>query len=163
MRWRQFAEAAEELAGLGVELIAEKHILLLGTLRPDGSPRISAVECDLAGDDLCIGMIWRSTKALDLLRDPRTTAHSLPAGLANPGGDLKLYGRAVPVEGEQKRAYGQTIYARLQWEPEEPYHCFALDLESAGFVKFRDGGREVISWRAGEEPRRDFRAAMPTT
>jgi hypothetical protein len=151
MRWREFGRECPELAEVAREWLAERHILLLGTLRPDGSPRISAVECDVVdGADLCCGMIWQSTKALDLLRDPRMTAHSLPPGMSNPAGDLKLYGRAVEVtEPAQRRAYEETLYARIEWKPDEPYHLFALDIESAGFVKFVGDAREVVHWRVG--------------
>jgi Pyridoxamine 5'-phosphate oxidase len=155
MRWSGFAAACPELAGLAREWIVERHILMLGTLRADGSPRISAVECDLAGDDLYVGMIWRSAKALDLLRDPRMTVHSVPPGKDNPDGDLKLYGRAVAVEGQHKREYQKEIFQRLQWRPDEPYHCFALDLDGAGFVRFRDEGRDVWHWRAGGSLRKE--------
>jgi hypothetical protein len=157
MRWAEFAKACPELAMIGRELIADRHIMLLGTLRADGAPRISAVECDLVDDDLTSGMIWQSTKALDLLRDSRMTAHSLPAGLSNPDGDVKLYGTAVRVEGDLKRRYGDVLYARIQWRPSEPYHCFSFDITAAGFVKFRGQGRDSWSWRAGGELRKDFR------
>jgi hypothetical protein len=156
MRWAEFTGDCPQLAGIATQWIVDRHIMLLGTLRVDGSPRISAVECDVVGDDLCTGMIWRSTKAVDLLRDPRMTVHSLPPGKDNPAGDLKLYGRAMAVEGDQKRAYETTLFARIRWRPSEPYHCFALDLDSVGFVKFRDGGREVVRWRAGEGLRTRF-------
>ena len=149
MRWRGFADHCPELAAVATEWIVHKHIMLLGTLRPDGSPRISAVECDVVGDDLCTGMIWQSVKALDLQRDPRMTVHSLPPGKDNPAGDLKLYGRAVAVEGPTKRAYEQALYARIEWSPAEPYHLFALDIAGAGMVVFHDSGREITSWRAG--------------
>jgi hypothetical protein len=130
--------------------------MLLGTLRADGSPRISAVECDLVGDEFCTGMIWQSAKALDLLRDPRMTVHSLPPGKDNPAGDLKLYGRAVAVEDDLKRAYEDVMFARLAWRPPEPYHCFALDIAEAGMVVFKDGGREIVSWREGRGTRTRF-------
>jgi hypothetical protein len=156
VRWRAFADDCPELAAVAAEWIVDKHIMLLGTVRPDGSPRISAVECDFVGDDLCTGMIWQSVKALDLERDPRMTAHSLPPGKDNPAGDLKLYGRAVAVQGPTKRAYEQTLYARIQWSPTEPYHCFALDIAEAALVVFRDGGRTVTSWREGRGSRRRF-------
>jgi Pyridoxamine 5'-phosphate oxidase len=160
MRWGGFTTECPELAALAREWIVDRHILLLGTLRADGSPRISALECDVAGEELYIGMIWRSAKALDLLRDPRMTVHSLPPGMENPAGDLKLYGRAVAVEGEHKRAYQKEIFQRLQWRPDEPYHCFALDLDSAGFVRFRDGGRDVWHWRAGGPLRKERLAEL---
>jgi hypothetical protein len=157
MRWSGFATECPDLAKMAAEWIVDRHILLLGTLRADGSPRISAVECDQTGEDLYIGMVWQSTKALDLLRDPRMTVHSLPPGKDNPAGDLKLYGRAVAMEDEHKRAYEEEIFSRLQWRPEEPYHCFALDLQSAGFVRFRQGDRDVWSWRAGGALHKEFR------
>jgi hypothetical protein len=160
MRWGGFATECPELAALAREWIVDPHILLLGTLRADGSPRISALECDLAGEELYIGMIWRSAKALDLLRDPRTTVHSLPPGKDNPAGDLKLYGRAVAVGAEHKRAYEKEIFQRMQWRPDEPYHCFALDLDSAGFVRFRGGGRDVWHWRAGGPLRKERLAEL---
>ena len=39
-------------------------------------PRISPVEPLIADGHLYLGMMWRSRKALDLLRDPRCTVHS---------------------------------------------------------------------------------------
>ena len=52
MRWADFVRECPELGAIATEWIADRHILLLGTLRADGSPRISAVECDVVGDDL---------------------------------------------------------------------------------------------------------------
>jgi len=156
MRWGQFVADCPELGGLAGEMIADRHIVLLGSLRADGSPRISALECDVAGDDLYTGMIWQSVKALDLVRDDRITLHSLPAGLSNPAGDLKLYGRAVDVRDPAGReAYGEVIFARLEWRPDEPYHCFAYDITAAGFVRFEGDGRDVWTWREGRGFRRD--------
>lgn len=156
MRWTGFVADCPELGALATEMIADRHIVLLGSLRADGSPRISGLECDVVGDDLCTGMIWRSVKALDLLRDDRITLHSLPAGLQNPAGDLKLYGRAVDVQHPAAREeYGRVLYDRLNWRPDEPYHCFAYDLTAAGFVRFVDGGRDSWTWREGRGFRRD--------
>ena len=157
MNWSAFRAAAPELAAVADEWIAGQHVLLLGTLRADGWPRISAVECDLVGDDLCIGMIWQSVKALDLERDPRLTVHSLPPGRENTAGDLKLYGRGRPLEAGQKRAYEQVMHERLGWSPSEPYHAFAVDVDSAGLVKFAGNGQTVLSWRAGKPVRRSSR------
>ena len=44
MRWGRFAEAAPELAALGHEGFGDQNLCLLGTLRRDGRPRISANE-----------------------------------------------------------------------------------------------------------------------
>jgi hypothetical protein len=155
VNWQRFTHESPGLAAVARAWIADRHIMLLGTLRRDGSPRISAVECDLVGDELCTGMIWQSSKALDLERDPRMTVHSLPPGKDNPEGDIKLYGRARPADPELKMAYADALHKRLDWRPPEPYHCFALDITAAGMVVFKAGGREITSWRAdGKERRR---------
>jgi hypothetical protein len=52
MRWSEFAKSCPEFAGLIRERFERQQIFLLGTVRPDGSPRISGVECDFVGDDL---------------------------------------------------------------------------------------------------------------
>jgi hypothetical protein len=153
MRWGGFEKSCPEFAGMVRERFEREQIFLLGTVRPDGSPRISAVECDFVDADLMIGMIWRSTKALDLLRDPRMTIHSLVPDKARESesqGDMKLYGQALEVtDPERKRRYEDAIHARIDWRPSEPYHCFALDIDRAGLVRFGDGGRDVWTWLAG--------------
>ena len=153
MRWIEFEQTCPKLAGIARERFERDQIFLIGTLRPDGLPRISAVECDFVEGDLCTSMIWQSVKALDLQRDARVTIHSLVPDKAHESdnqGDIKLYGRAVPVAEPAKRAsYEAAIQARINWRPTEPYHCFAFDIERAGHVRFADGDRRVVTWRAG--------------
>ena len=48
----------------------------LATLRKDGSPRISGIECWEIDGDLWMGSMARAVKALDLQRDPRYALHS---------------------------------------------------------------------------------------
>jgi hypothetical protein len=155
MRWREFAEECPELAELAGERFGRDQLVLIGTLRSDGSARVSAVELDITAGELFIGMINKSIKALDLLRDPRVTVHSLPPGKDNPDGDLKLYGRAVEVREPQiKRYYEEALFARIAWRPTEPYHCFAFDITSGGFLRFDDAGEEVWRWRVGRPLRK---------
>jgi hypothetical protein len=141
MRWIDFAAACPELATLGEERLRRDELCLVGTLRKDGSPRISPTEPDFVDGDLMLGMMWQSHKALDLLRDPRCAIHSCVADRNGTEGDFKLYGRMVPVtDAATRERYRKTILARIGWEPEEPrYHLFAVDIDSAGFVIFGEG------------------------
>lgn len=154
MRWSEFAEECPEFAVKVRKRFEKDQLFLIGTIRSDGSPRISGVECDFVGDDLMTSMIWQSAKAVDLLRDDRVTVHSLVGDKEHESeaqGDLKLYGRALAVDDQaQKRRYEAAIHARIDWHPDEPYHCFAFEIERAGFVRFVDQDREVWSWRTGE-------------
>jgi hypothetical protein len=145
-RWKEFAEAAPELAELGRKLISDKSLAMLGTLRRDGSPRISPCEAYFVDDDLLLGMMWQSKKALDLLRDHRLVVHSATSDREGTEGDFKLYGRAADVPDPAIRErYAETLQEAIDWRPTEPYHLFAVDIQAAGFIKFGEGSR-VLRW-----------------
>lgn len=147
MRWDEFSAACPELAQLGEERFRRHEVMLLGTLRRNGWPRITPVEMDFVDGELMVGMMWQSPKALDLLRDPRYVAHSVVTNRSGEEGDFKLYGRVRGIEEPATRArYRAAIKARIDWEPAEPnFHLFALDVESAGFVIF-GADRYSLAW-----------------
>lgn len=146
MRWGDFAAAAPELAALGEELFDRTGLCIVGTLRRDGSPRISPCEIYIVDGEVLLGMMWQSKKALDLQRDSRVAVHSTQCDREATEGDFKAYGRAVDVPDSGLRArYGDVVYAKIDWRPEEPYHLFALDLEGAGYMKF-GSGRKALRW-----------------
>ncbi|HST14767.1 MAG TPA: pyridoxamine 5'-phosphate oxidase family protein [Gaiellaceae bacterium] len=154
MRWSEFATAAHELARLGEERLRSRELCMVGTLRRNGWPRISPVEPEFVDDELMLGMMWRSPKALDLLRDPRLVVHSTLNDRHDLAGDIKLYGRALPVEDPgQRTAYRASVKARIDWEPTGPYHLFAVDIESAGFVTFAEP-KFGLAWETGGTVRR---------
>jgi hypothetical protein len=154
VRWSDFAAACPELAQLGEERFRRHEVMMLGTLRKNGWPRITPVEMDFVDGDLLVGMMWKSPKALDLLRDPRFVAHSVVTNRSGEEGDFKLYGRVREIHDPATRArYRAAIKARIDWEPAEPnYHLFALDVESAGFVIF-GAERYSLAW----DPERGLR------
>jgi hypothetical protein len=57
MRWDEFAEACPEIAALAQRRFAKDEVVMVGTLRKDGSPRISPVEPELAAGHLFLGMM----------------------------------------------------------------------------------------------------------
>src|SRR5205085_5353528 len=113
VRWDDLAAAAPELARLGEERLRSRELCLVGTLRRNGWPRISPVEPEFVDGELMLGMMWRSPKALDLLRDPRVVVHSTLTDRHDLSGDIKLYGRVVAVEDEPRlAAHRRAIKAR---------------------------------------------------
>jgi Pyridoxamine 5'-phosphate oxidase len=147
MRWDEFALTCPEIAEAAERRFTDDGLCMLGTLRADGSPRISPCELDFADGDLMLGMMWQSRKALDLLRDPRCVVHSSTSDRMGTQGDAKLYGRAVDIrEQERRTAYREAIKARIDWAPDEPrFHVFAIDIASAGFITFAEP-RRVLAW-----------------
>jgi hypothetical protein len=153
VKWEEFKAACPELAALGEERFRAKELCMVGTLRKNGWPRISPCELDFAAGELFLGMMPRSPKALDLLRDPRCVLHSCTSNKDGKEGDFKLYGRARHIDGgELHDAYEQALYARTAWKPEGPYDLFAVDVESAGFVTFGEE-RYGLAW----DPERGLR------
>jgi hypothetical protein len=148
VRWDGFEQACPEIATLARERFAKDEVVLVGTIRKDGSPRISPNECDFAAGRLFVSMMWRSKKALDLLRDPRVVVHSTPSDRMNPGGDIKLYGSVVDERDPAVReAFRDAIRARIDWDPDEPeFHCFSVDVEQAGYVRFSHDTFEIWRW-----------------
>jgi hypothetical protein len=148
VRWQELERACPELAQLGRERFVSDELVLVGSIRGDGTPRISPVEPDFVAGELMLGMMWQSRKALDLLRDPRLVVHSVPSSRLNPGGDLKLYGRAVDVRDPAlRREHAEATFARIGWRPTEPYHCFSVDVLEAAYVRFEEKIWTVWRWR----------------
>ena len=147
MNWRGFEDGCPELAEVARRRFADDELVLIGTLRRDGSPRISPVEPEFVAGELLLGMMWRSLKAADLTRDARLAVHSVPSDRLNPRGDVKLYGRARVIDDEVlRRQFEEAVFARIEWRPTEPYHCFAIDIERAAYVRFEESIWEWWSW-----------------
>lgn len=149
MRWDAFADDCPRIADIVAHRFAEDEVVMLGTVRGDGAPRLSPCEVDIAAGRLLLGMMWQSRKAQDLLRDPRLVVHSVPQTRMNPGGDVKLRGRAIDERDPRVReAYRDALRARIDWAPDEPgFHLFSLDVQEAIFIRF---GEEPVAWRWDE-------------
>jgi hypothetical protein len=99
-------------------------------------------------------MIWQSKKALDLLRDPRCQVHTVITDRNGTGGEFKLWGRARDLGLAERERYCAALHAKIGWRPKEPFHAFAIDLESAAYRRFGEGEKVYsLVWKAGGETR----------
>jgi hypothetical protein len=142
--WGAFEAAAPHLAELGRERLERPGIALLGTLRRDGSPRISVIEPHVGGGHLLFG-VMRSGKRLDLERDPRCTMHSSVSDPRGSAGEFKIQGRATLVVDPALR--DQDDSAWWQAFPVDAASVYSMDIESATFVQW-DVPRAEISIEA---------------
>lgn len=157
-RWAEFLDTAGHLASLARTRIGGHALVLLGTRRRDGWPRISPVESLETDGDLLLGMTWQSRKALDLLRDPRCVIHSATTRMDGTEGDLKLYGRGVDVpEPARRERYAQALQAATGWQPDGPFHLFALDLTEVAWWQVVDEEPVSHLWRPPTGARRSER------
>ena len=156
MKWGQFQSERPELAVLGEELFDKPGLVLVGTIRGDGWPRISPVEHVITDGHLYLGMMWRSRKALDLLRDMRCTIHNAVSDRHGTEGEFKVYGRAMEVtDTEVRHRYEVALYEKIGWSPgrdegqsHAQYHLFFVDVESVAYAAIRDGQWLRELWKA---------------
>jgi hypothetical protein len=131
--WREFEATAPPIAHRGRDRLELTRVCLLGTLRKDGSPRISPVEPYLSHGELLFGAMAWSLKATDLLRDPRCVLHSAITAPDNAEPELKLYGRAR--EASSKTADDCT-QAWWRQQPADAAVIFVLQIEQATLIEW---------------------------
>lgn len=153
MNWAKFKKAAPKLARTAEELFERSGVVLLGTVRKDGGPRISPVEFVFLLGELYLGMMPQSLKARDLLRDPRCTVHSAVADRMAKHGEFKLYGRARQVrDTKERKRYGLALKKKIGWNPDEggiPFHLFAIEVSTAAYFRNEAQQRHLWLWHAG--------------
>ena len=100
--WQAIEQAEPEFAGRVRRLFDAGRHKTIATLRADGSPRISGIECEFTDGELRFGSMAGARKGADLGRDPRFALHG-PTFHPEEGkegawpGEAKIAGRAVPA------------------------------------------------------------------
>lgn len=98
--WKVIEEEEPEFADRVRRLFDAGRHKTIATLRADGSPRISGIECEFVEGDLRFGSMSGARKAADLKRDGRFALHG-PTFHPEEGkesewpGEAKVAGRAI--------------------------------------------------------------------
>jgi len=119
--WSTFEAAAPEFAARVSALLAAGKHKTIATLRADGSPRISGIECEITDGELLFGSMPDARKGADLERDPRfalhgPSVHPVEGQEAEWPGEAKIAGRAValgPIStgGDDGEPHGELFKA----------------------------------------------------
>jgi pyridoxamine 5'-phosphate oxidase-like protein len=100
--WKDVEQAEPGFAARVRQLFDAGRHKTIATLRADGAPRISGIECEFAEGELTFGSMPGARKGADLKRDPRfalhgPTVHPVEGQEAKWPGEAKISGRAVPA------------------------------------------------------------------
>ncbi|TMD14860.1 MAG: hypothetical protein E6I27_02130 [Chloroflexi bacterium] len=133
MIWGDLEAAAPEIVRLGAERFQQSRVALLGTLREDGSPRISPVEPYLTQGHLLFGTMSWSLKTRDLLRDARCVLHSAISNPDSGEGELKLYGRGIEADAQLRTGCREAWWLTRSIEAAL---VFSLDIDRAAFISW---------------------------
>lgn len=150
MYWAEFAAKEPRLAALGRQKLTGPGVVLVGSIRADGSPRISPVEPLEWERDLWLCMMWHSRKADDLRRDPRVLVHSIVTGADGAEGEFKVRGLAVGERDPRVQAgFAAHASQRLGWTAEVGrFHLFSVDVADVTYIRYdtATGDQYVTRW-----------------
>jgi hypothetical protein len=122
--WKAIEQVEPEFASRVRTLFEAGRHKTIATVRADGSPRISGIECEFGDGDLRFGSMSGARKGADLKRDPRFALHG-PTFHPEEGkesewpGEAKIAGRAIaagPVistDDSNEQADGQMFIAEI--------------------------------------------------
>jgi hypothetical protein len=126
---------------------------VLGTIRRDGTPRLSGIDPFFHGGELHIGSMPGARKGEDLRRDPRIALHSIPwesrrlrEGASDPGeADVKLSGTATLVTDRD------AIGAAFKTPPEEidpatSGDLFVVEVQALVVISVADDQLVIERW-----------------
>jgi hypothetical protein len=141
--WKEFEQLAPEFAAYGKTRFGS-GVAYLGTLRPDGGPRVHPVT-PIIGENLFLFMEPTSPKGKDLQRDPRYTLHCSVEDMSGGGGEFYVRGRATLVEDPLIR---QQAVCAASYEPKDSYILFRLSIDFAFMNQYIDGSANPRRWQA---------------
>ena len=100
--WAEIERAEPDFAGRVQRLFDAGRHKTIATLRADGSPRISGIECEFVDGVLRFGSMTGARKGADLERDPRfalhgPTFHPVEGHESEWSGEAKIAGVARPA------------------------------------------------------------------
>jgi hypothetical protein len=149
--WSEVVLAAPEIGAVVQERFEAHGLGLIATLRRDGSPRISGIEPLFALDELWLGMMPGSLKALDLLRDGRFALHSATVDKQVTNGDARIAGSAVSVSDDATmQAFRAAFAAATGYPPPDgPFQLFRADVKEISVIKPGGDHLDISWWQEG--------------
>jgi hypothetical protein len=155
--WQEFADVAPRIAKIFTRRhAATGNLCMLGTLRPDGFPRISPMEPRFFEGQLWIGGMPGTAKFRDLVRDPRFTLHTATVDTQVTDGDAKVWGFVEDVRDEAlHQRYAEALFAETGFDlrGQKFENFFAADVVGASAVEVGGDHLDVTVWRVGEAER----------
>lgn len=155
--WDEFATRAPRIAQVFIRrLAATGNLCMLGTLRPDGFPRISPMEPQLFQGQLWIAGMPNTQKFNDLARDPRFSLHTATVDTHVSDGDAKIWGTVEDVLVRAlHRRFAKAVFAKSGFDLRQHVfdHFFRVHITGAAAVVMDDAHMDVIQWRDGQAER----------
>jgi hypothetical protein len=151
--WQEFVDVAPRIA----EIFVRRHratgnLCMLGTIRPDGFPRISPMEPRFCEGDLWIAGMPGTAKFRDLARDPRFCLHTATVDTEVSEGDAKVWGIVEGVSDEALQVrYAEALFedTGLDIRGQKLEYFFRAHPNGAAAVEVGGGHLDITVWKEG--------------
>ena len=144
--WKEFQIKRPDLAQFGKERLST-NIAYLGTIRPDGSPRIHPVSPIISPERMFIFMEPTSPKGKDLMRSTTYALHSLVVDANGSNGEFWIHGQAKKIDDEDLR---KEAVSAANYVPKDRYILFQLDINEAGSTSYQENGKPIHNYWSEE-------------
>jgi hypothetical protein len=143
--WQEFEQQAPEIAHFGKARF-QSGVAYLGTLRPDGGPRVHPVT-PIIGEQLYLFMEPTSPKGKDLQRDGRYTLHCSVENSSGGSGEFYVRGHAQFSDDAE---VWQAAKVASPYNPAAYYIVFVFDIDFAFMNQYVDGKANPRRWQVAE-------------
>jgi len=151
--WHEFRQRAPHIA----EIFERRHtatgnLCFLGTIRKDGSPRVSAMEPRIFEGELWIVGMPGTRKFADLARDARFEVHTATVDTQVTDGDAKVAGTIHHVDDvELQQRWLQDMFERTGYDLRGKVFTqfYAADITSASAVEVAGEHLDITVWKVG--------------
>jgi hypothetical protein len=146
MSWKAFTQDAPDMARFGLKRLANR-VGYLGTIRPDGGPRVHPVTPIVSGERLFLFMEPASPKGRDIERDGRYVLHCGVEDDSGGGGEFYVRGTAARSDDPALR---QEAVDAAKYAPQDRYILFILSIDFAFMNVYDENGQpQVQRWQRG--------------
>jgi len=144
-----------DLADRARAILTSTTNAVLGTIRRDGSPRLSGADPYFHDGQLRIWSMPRARKGEDLRRDPRLALHSIPwdsrqlrDGATDVGAaDAKVSGTATATtDPGEVSAFRAWLTSERGFEPPEDWDLFTIDIDALTVISADSGQLVIDRW-----------------
>jgi hypothetical protein len=154
MRWSEISSRQPALGAVADKLLIEPGVLLAGTIRRDGTARISGVEPLALDGDLWLSMMSGSAKCRDLARDQRIVLNSIITS-PSPEAEIKIRGTAQTVTGRDvQERYAAAVRDQIGWQPVVgQFTLFRIEVTDVSYIGSEPGtgAQHVAQWPPARE------------
>jgi hypothetical protein len=155
MTWTRFCTDAPRIA----EIFQRRHaatgkLCFLGTIKADGSPRISPMEPRIFDNHLWLVGMPNTRKFADLARDPRFTLHTATVDPNVEDGDAKVWGTVTHIDDyDVQQRFAEELFQEIGLDIRGQHfdQFLQADIIGASAVTLSEGNLDIATWRRGDQ------------